>query len=107
MKSKSYYIFVASMVTLFIVGSNPAASATPLAKKCVVVMNMVGKNYQKAQDVWRAQTLIVLPAKDATGQNRLPWLDSNWYVVAQKPKAGKCVKRNSSIRASVKKYTDR
>lgn len=78
----------------------------PVGPKCVVVKNVVGKNYQKAQDIWRAQGFVVLPAKDATGQGRLPWIDSSWFVTAQKPTAGTCVKKNSNVRATVKKYTD-
>jgi hypothetical protein len=83
-----------------------ASAYQPTATKCVKVKNVVGKNYQKAQDIWRAQGFTVLVAKDATGANRLAWLDSNWYVVGQTPKAGKCVKRGSGVRASIKKYTD-
>jgi len=107
MQRKGHALFLSAFISLFLFSTTSEVSAAPMAKKCVVVKNMVGKNYQKAQDVWRAQTFVVLPAIDATGKNRLPWFDSNWFVVAQKPKAGKCIKRNSSIRASVKKYSDR
>ncbi len=82
------------------------SESKPQANKCVVVKNVVGKNYQKAQDIWRAQGFLVLPAKDATGQGRSPWIDSSWFVTAQKPAAGTCVKKNSGVRATVKKYTD-
>ena len=37
----------------------------------IVVADMVGQNYQDAQDVWRASGLVVIPAEDATGANRL------------------------------------
>ncbi len=80
--------------------------SVPFAGKCVVLKNVVGKNYQKAQDIWRAQGFVVLPAKDATGQGRLPWIDSSWFVTAQKPSAGTCVKKNAGVRATVKKYSD-
>ena len=72
----------------------------------IVVADMVGQNYQDAQDVWRASGLVVIPAEDATGANRLPFIDSNWYVVAQSPKAGTEVPTGASITATVKKYTD-
>ena len=74
--------------------------------KCVVVKRGVGRDYQTAQDIWRSQGLVVLTAKDALGLGRFPFIDSNWVVLAQTPKAGKCVKKNSSIRATVKKFTD-
>ena len=74
--------------------------------KCVVVKRAVGRDYQTAQDIWRGQGLVVLTAKDALGRGRFPFIDSNWVVLAQAPKAGTCVKKNSSIRATVKKYTD-
>lgn len=72
----------------------------------VVVADMVGQNYQDAQDVWRASGLIVIPAEDATGANRLPFIDSNWYVVGQTPVGGTEVAPGGSIQAKVKKYTD-
>ncbi len=72
----------------------------------VVVADMVGQNYQDAQDIWRASGLVVVPAEDATGANRLAVLDSNWYVVAQSPEGGTEVPTGTSIQASIKKYTD-
>lgn len=102
-------VLMAAIVGAFLlplISSAPTAANYPNANKCVVVRNMIGQNYQKAQDVWRAQTLAVLPAIDATGRGRMPWIDSSWYVVAQSPKPGKCVSKYSGIRASVKKYTD-
>ena len=72
----------------------------------VVVPDMVGQNYQDAQDVWRASGLVVVPADDATGANRLAVLDSNWYVVAQTPSGGTEVEPESTIQASIKKYSD-
>ena len=72
----------------------------------VVVADMVGENYQDAQDVWRASGLVVVPAEDATGANRLAILDSNWYVVGQSPSGGTEVPTGTSIQASIKKYTD-
>jgi hypothetical protein len=72
----------------------------------VVVADMVGQNYQDAQDVWRASGLVVVPAEDATGANRLAVLDSNWYVVSQSPAGGSEVPTGTSIQASIRKYTD-
>ncbi|TEX51623.1 MAG: hypothetical protein B7C55_04620 [Actinomycetales bacterium mxb001] len=88
--------------------SAPSASdVAPAAEsEMVVVPDMVGQNYQDAQDMWRASGLVVLPGEDATGANRLPVLDSNWYVVAQTPAGGTEVPNGSSIQATVKKYTD-
>ena len=72
----------------------------------IVVPDMVGQNYQDAQDVWRASGLVVVPAEDATGANRLALLDSNWYVVAQTPSGGTEVEPGSSIQATIRKYSD-
>jgi len=72
----------------------------------VVVADMIGQNYQDAQDVWRASGLFVLPADDATGANRLPFIDSNWYVVDQTPPGGTTVPSGSNVKATVKKYSD-
>lgn len=72
----------------------------------ITVPNAVGKNYQQAQDMWRAAGLHVMPATDATGANRLPLIDSNWVVLSQDPKAGAKVPMDSPITATVKKYTD-
>ncbi|HEX6056290.1 MAG TPA: PASTA domain-containing protein [Intrasporangium sp.] len=89
----------------------PAAAAStpsiaPPAASRVAVPNGIGLNYQEAQDLWRAAGLHVAPAKDATGANRLPVLDSNWVVVAQDLKPGSKVTADSFITATVKKYTD-
>lgn len=82
----------------------PAAAATH--PKTTKVPNGVGMNYQAAQDLWRGNGLVVLPAIDALGAHRLPVIDSNWVVLAQDLKAGSTVDWGSSIRATVKKYTD-
>ena len=79
-----------------------AAAATTLT-----VPNGVGKDYQTAQDIWRAAGLHVAPATDATGANRMPLIDSNWVVLAQDLKAGSKVPTDSFITATVKKYTDK
>ena len=85
----------------------PADDVVPAPEPdIVVVADMVGQNYQDAQDIWRASGLVVIPAEDATGANRLPFVDSNWYVVAQSPAGGTEVPPGSSIQATVKKYTD-
>ena len=63
-------------------------------------------NYQGAQDLWRSAGLVVLPAEDATGANRIPFLDSNWVVLAQDLKPGTRVEDGTGITATVKKYTD-
>ncbi|WP_052358526.1 PASTA domain-containing protein [Terrabacter tumescens] len=80
------------------------AVAKPASK--ITVPDGVGLNYQDAQDLWRAAGLVVAPAEDATGANRLPVLDSNWVVLAQDLKAGSKVPADSMITATVKKYTD-
>lgn len=80
-----------------------AAAAEPAM---ITVPDGVGKDYQSAQDAWRASGLVVAPATDATGANRLPLVDSNWVVVGQDLKAGSQVPAGSPITASVKKYSD-
>jgi len=70
------------------------------------VPNGVGLDYQSAQDRWRAAGLIVAPAKDATGENRIPVIDANWVVVSQDPRAGTTVDAGSVITATVKKDSD-
>jgi hypothetical protein len=74
--------------------------------KNVQVKDGVGMSYQDAQDLWRSQGLFIMPADDATGANRLPFLDDNWYVVAQDIDPGTSVARGSDITATVLKYTD-
>jgi hypothetical protein len=86
--------------------SSPPASEAGSASATVTVPDGVGLNYQQAQDRWRGAGLHVLPAKDATGANRLPFIDSNWVVLSQDPRAGKRVAVDSTITATVKKYTD-
>ncbi len=86
--------------------SSPSKVVPAPPADVVIVADMVGQNYQDAQDIWRASGLVVVPAEDATGANRLPFIDSNWYVVAQSPAAGTEVPAGSSIQATVKKYTD-
>lgn len=82
-------------------------SVSPVqAASCVKVANVVGKNYQTAQDVWRGQSFVVLPAKDGLGLGRLSWKDKNWKVIGQSPKAGTCAKKKSGVRATIVKYTD-
>lgn len=92
----------------------PAPSKTTAAVKPsrsskaegIVVPDGVGMNYQDAQDLWRSAGLIVAPATDATGANRLPFLDSNWVVLAQDLTPGDRVPADSMITATVKKYSD-
>jgi len=72
----------------------------------VEVPRGVGLDYQSAQDLWRAAGLHVAPAKDATGADRIPVIDSNWVVVSQSPEAGSVVDQGSFITATVKKETD-
>lgn len=80
------------------------ASDKPAAE--LVVPDGVGLNYQQAQDLWRGAGLVVTPAHDATGANRLPVIDRNWVVLSQDPKPGTRVPADSMITATVKKFTD-
>ena len=84
--------------------SVPRATAAKVTK--IKVPDGVGLDYQSAQDRWRAAGLHVAPAVDATGQHRLPLIDSNWLVLAQNLKAGSKVPRGSFITATVKKNSD-
>jgi beta-lactam-binding protein with PASTA domain len=77
------------------------------APQTVAVPDAVGKDYQTAQDLWRAAGLHVMPAVDALGANRLAVNDLNWVVVSQTPAAGERVSRDSGITATIKKYTDK
>jgi beta-lactam-binding protein with PASTA domain len=86
--------------------STPAPGSGGDDDAMITVPDGVGQNYQQAQDLWRGVGLHVMPAKDATGANRLPFIDSNWVVLSQKPKAGTKVRVDSTITATVKKYTD-
>ncbi len=61
--------------------------------------NMIGSNYQVAQDAWRAAGFTVLPAIDGTGAGRLPVIDANWIVTDQ-------VVANGTVTATVVKYSD-
>jgi beta-lactam-binding protein with PASTA domain len=83
----------------------PAATRAPAVAR-IEVPRGVGLDYQAAQDLWRAAGLHVAPAKDATGANRIPVIDSNWIVVSQDPKAGSTVDVGSFITATVKKDSD-
>lgn len=89
--------------------SEPAAAKTPPPRRTaskITVPNGVGMNYQKAQDAWRESGLHVSPAKDASGANRLPFLDSNWIVLSQDLEPGTTVEVDSFITAIIKKKTD-
>ncbi|MEV6596554.1 PASTA domain-containing protein [Actinoplanes sp. NPDC051346] len=90
------------------VASAEAASTKVKAPKPakIEVPRGVGLDYQSAQDLWRAAGLHVAPAKDVTGANRIPVIDSNWIVVSQDPKAGSTVAEGSFITATVKKDSD-
>jgi len=100
---KKIAIFAATAMTL---GLFAAPVSPAMAASCIKVKNVVGKNYQTAQDIWRAQGLWVVPAKDGKGLGRISWKDSNWKVIGQSPKANTCVKKNSDVRATIIKYTD-
>ena len=85
----------------------PAEGTTRAAKAArIEVPSGVGLDYQSAQDLWRAAGLHVAPAKDATGENRIPVIDANWVVLSQTPAAGAMVEAGSFITATVKKDSD-
>ena len=96
---------ITSAVVL-VAGFSSFSFAPAQAASCIKVKSVVGKNYQTAQDIWRGQGLWVMPAKDGKGWGRMSWSDRNWKVIAQSPKAGTCVKKNSNVRATIIKYTD-
>jgi len=98
-------LVIASAV-LALVGPSLAFSQSAQAASCVKVKSVIGKNYQTAQDIWRAQGFAVLPAKDGKGWGRIAFIDSNWKVINQTPKAGTCAKKYSGVRATIIKYTD-
>ena len=84
----------------------PAAPA-PAAPSSVLVPNAIGKDYQTAQDLWRAAGLHVAPAIDALGAHRVAVLDSNWVVLSQSPAPGSSVPTDTAITATIKKFTDK
>ena len=98
------FLIAATALALFV--STLSFGQTAQAASCVKVKSVIGKNYQTAQDIWRGQGFAVLPAKDGTGRGRSAWIDRNWYVIGQTPKAGSCVKKSSGVRATILKYTD-
>jgi hypothetical protein len=87
-------------------GATSARTKTGGTSDTVIVPNGVGRDYQSAQNRWRAAGLIVGPGIDATGANRIMVLDSNWVVLTQTPEAGSKAKAGDTITATVKKYTD-
>ena len=87
--------------------ANPSAQQPSAVPSSVAVPDAVGKDYQTAQDLWRAAGLHVMPAIDALGANRLPLIDLNWVVLSQSPAAGLTVPRDTTITATIKKYTDK
>ena len=72
----------------------------------IKVPDAVGMDYQTAQDLWRNAGLTVMPAEDALGLDRFPVIDSNWVVISQKPVGGSSATSDSTITATVKKFTD-
>jgi hypothetical protein len=84
----------------------PAAPA-PVAPSSVLVPNAIGKDYQTAQDLWRAVGLHVAPGIDALGAHRVAVLDSNWVVLSQSPAPGSSVPTDTAITATIKKFTDK
>jgi hypothetical protein len=84
----------------------PAAPA-PAAPSSVLVPNAIGKDYQTAQDLWRAAGLHVTPAIDALGAHRVAVLDANWVVLSQSPAPGSSVPMDTAITATIKKFTDK
>lgn len=84
--------------------AEPTVSPSEAPIEYVKVENVVGLDYQTAQDIWRAQGLVVLPATDATGQGRWAFIDSNWIVVGQDISPGTKVEVGTPITASIKKF---
>jgi PASTA domain len=87
--------------------SGPAVVAPAPQPSTVKVPDVKGMNYQDAQDLLRANGLIVLPATDALGADRLALVDLNWYVVSQDIAPGSTVDAGSGITCTILKYTDR
>ena len=91
--------------TIVVVGApdpSPPPSLPP-SGTMVTVPNVVGLNHQVAQDTMQAAGLYLLFEKDATGQNRLLVMDSNWVVVSQSPAAGSVVDSMTAVTLSSKK----
>lgn len=99
-------VLLSTLLLATITGASTAIPQAAQAASCIKVKSVVGKNYQTAQDIWRAQSFAVLPAIDGKGWGRMAWIDSNWKVTKQYPKAGTCLKKYGSVRATIIKYTD-
>ncbi len=86
--------------------SDPAPAA-PVQPATALVPDVTGMDYQAAQDLLRANGLVVMPATDGLGANRLPVIDSNWYLVSQDLQPGSTVDAGTAITCTILKYTDR
>ena len=64
---------------------------------CITVPDVVGKDHQLAQDTMQASGLYNLSEEDDSGQGRMLLLDRNWTTVRQRPKAGDCVREDTTI----------
>lgn len=81
----------------------PSATPQEGAGGKVQVPDVVGKDHQLAQDTMQAAGLYNLAEEDATGQGRALFLDRNWTVVSQSPKAGSKVSEDATITLRAKK----
>ena len=84
---------VAGFIGLVIVGAAAwSASGTPEPTRSGVQITFTmpdvgGENLQVAQDLLQSLGSSTSIAQDASGQNRLPVVDSDWTVCAQQPAA--------------------
>lgn len=70
------------------------------------VPDVVGMNHQVAQDTMQAAGFYNLTEEDATGQDRMLIMDSNWVVVSQSPKGGAKAAEDTTIVLRSKKIGD-
>jgi hypothetical protein len=67
----------------------PATTATPSkATETASLPSMTGKGLRYAQDQAQAAGFYGLTSHDATGQNRIVFMESNWQICTQNPTPG-------------------
>jgi hypothetical protein len=90
-----------------VVTETPTTEAPAEDDSAGVMPDVVGLDLQTAQDTIQAETeLFFSDSRDATGQDRMQLMDSNWVVVGQTPASGTPLTNNDVPMLDVKKFTD-
>lgn len=80
----------------------PPTTAPPTTPPAVLMPDVVCMNLQVAQDTIQEAGVFFSRSEDATGQERLQVLDSNWVVVAQTPAPGSAIGEGDAVLSVVK-----